>query len=470
MLTNAHSDLVASGLGPAVHGARRRMLMEVVGGPILLIGNGPVVRNLPMNTYRFRQDSTFLYFTGCAEPGAALLLQEGQETLFLTAAPPNDDLWHGARADVAARGRALGFQRVLPISELEAHCPVGAATLAVSDPRACALAARITGRELEFSCQHGDPTLVDQVIRMRRRLDEADVARHRAVASVTEAAHRAAMAATRPGRTEAQIGALFDAVIASAGLETAYESIVTVRGEVLHNHDRVNTLAGGELFLLDGGAEARSGHATDVTRVWPVSGQFSGRQRAAYDAVLSSQMEAIAACRPGVRYRRIHELASRVLCRFLLDEGLLRGDLDGLVERGAHALFFPHGLGHLLGLDVHDLENFGDLPAYAPGRARSAQFGTGYLRLDLDLEPGMFLTIEPGFYVVPAILHNPELGSRFAGDLNRERAMDWVGFGGIRIEDNVLITEGSPDVLTAGIPKSPDEVASLVGTLESLPF
>ncbi len=469
-MTNAQAGLLDTGLGEAVHRDRRSRLMAAMNGPILLIGNGPVVRNLPMNTYRFRQDSTFLYFTGCAEPGAALLLHNGEETLFLTPAPPNDDLWHGARPDLNARARELGFQRVLPFSDLERNCPSGAATLAVSDPRSCALAAWLTGHPLEFAHQHGDLDLVDHVIRMRRRLDTADVTRHRAVARVTEAAHRAAMAATRPGRTEAQIGALFDAVIAAAGLETAYESIVTVRGEVLHNHDRVNHLHDGQLFLLDGGAEARSGHATDVTRVWPVSGCFSGRQRAAYDAVLTSQLEAIAACKPGVRYRHIHESASRILCRFLLDEGLLRGDLDGLVERGAHALFFPHGLGHLLGLDVHDLENFGDRPAYGPGRSRSSQFGTGYLRLDLDLEAGMFLTIEPGFYVVPAILHNPELGARFSGDLDIARALEWVGFGGIRIEDNVLVTEGAPEVLTAGIPKTPEEVTGLVGTLDALPF
>jgi Xaa-Pro aminopeptidase len=253
-------------------------------------------------------------------------------------------------------------------------------------------------------------------------------------------------------------------VVAASGHGLPYDPILTVRGEVLHNFHAMNRLEAGQLLLLDGGAESPAGYATDVTRTWPVSGRFDGRQAAAYDAVLEAQLAAIDRVRPGTRYRDIHLTASRVLATWLVDEGLLTGEVDALVEAGAHALFFPHGVGHLIGLDVHDLENFGDRPAYAAGRSRSPQFGTGYLRLDLDLEPGMVVTIEPGFYVVPAILADAALTDRFRGMVDLGAARAWEGFGGIRIEDDVAVTAGEPDVLTDAIPKRVEALEALVGT------
>jgi len=285
----------------------------------------------------------------------------------------------------------------------------------------------------------------------------------RTTAAVTDRAHRAAMAATRPGAHERDVAAAFEDVVLRAGLTTAYPSIVTVRGEILHNFHYVNPLEDGQLMLLDGGAEAASGYATDVTRTWPVSGSFTPRQRAAYDAVLEAQLEAIDRVRAGTRYREVHTTASLVLARFLVDEGLISGSPEDAVATGAHALFFPHGVGHLIGLDVHDLENFGDRAAYAAGRERSEQFGTGYLRLDLDLQPGMVVTVEPGFYVVPAILGDALLRERFATQVDFDAAASWAGFGGIRIEDDVAVTSADPEVLTGNIPKAVDDLLPCVG-------
>ncbi|MEL6349821.1 MAG: M24 family metallopeptidase, partial [Myxococcota bacterium] len=280
--------------------------------------------------------------------------------------------------------------------------------------------------------------------------------------AATNAAHRAAMSATRPGSHEQQIAAIFSGVIAAHGLTCAYDSIVTVRGEVLHNFHYDNPLEAGQLLLLDGGAEARSGYANDVTRTWPVSGTFDGRQKAAYEAVLAAQRAAIEMIRPGVRYRDVHMKAAHVLATFLADEGLLTVGPDDAVENGAHAVFFPHGVGHLIGLDVHDLETFGDRVHYASGRTRSEQFGTAYLRLDLDLQAGMVVTIEPGFYVVPAILADDALMARFDAMVDRNRAAEWIGFGGIRIEDDVAVTADGYDVITARIPKTVADVEAAV--------
>jgi Xaa-Pro aminopeptidase len=272
------------------------------------------------------------------------------------------------------------------------------------------------------------------------------------------------MAATQPGRREHHVRAAMEAELAARGMCPAYGSIVTVHGEVLHNVDYDNPIAPGDLLLADVGGE-HEGWASDVTRTWPTNGRFSPTQRALYDVVLEAQRVAIDRVRPGVRYRDVHRAASVVLARGLVDEGILHGDPESLVERGAHALLFPHGIGHLLGLDVHDMEDLGDRAGYAPGRARSEQFGLGYLRLDRDLRPGMLVTIEPGLYLVPALLADERRCGPFVADGSFDRAAlaRFADVRGIRIEDDVLCTTDGPQVLTAAIPKRPDEVEALVG-------
>jgi Xaa-Pro aminopeptidase len=452
-------------LSPDLHAARRAALSSEVGKPILLMGNSARSRNLPMSPLPFRQDSSFLYFTGCTRPGAALLLVDGEATLYLPKPADDDALWHGYVERLEDMGAQVGISRVRPQDALEADAAsLGAiATIAVPDLAQTQRASRIIGDDLVFGSHNGDDGLIEAIIQMRRLLSSEELDEMRATARVTDAAHRAAMAATRPGAHERDVAAAFESVVTRAGLTTAYPSIVTVRGEVLHNFHHVNPLEHGQLLLLDGGAEAATGYATDVTRTWPVSGRFTPRQEAAYAAVLQAQLEAIALVRPGVRYREVHEAASLVLARFLRDEGLLRCSPEAAVETGAQALFFPHGVGHLIGLDVHDLENFGDRAAYPADRQRSTQFGTGYLRLDLDLEAGMVVTVEPGFYVVPAILEDPTLRARFAGQVDFEAAAGWAGFGGIRIEDDVAVTTADPDVLTGAIPKEIGPLLSCIG-------
>ena len=242
------------------------------------------------------------------------------------------------------------------------------------------------------------------------------------------------------------------------GLEDAYGPIVTVHGEVLHNERHDGDLAAGDLLLADVGGETPEGWAADITRVWPVSGAFSPTQRAIYEVVLAAQRAAIDEVRPGRRYRGAHERAGRVIVEGLRALGIFRGDVDGLCERGAAAIFFPHGVGHLLGLDVHDMEDLGDRAGYAPGRARSTRFGDCYLRLDRDLAPGMLVTIEPGFYQVPAILDDPAFTGAVGADLDRAVLARYADVRGIRIEDDVLVTSGEPEVLTAAAPKEPDRI------------
>lgn len=451
----------------AAHRAeRRRQLAERVDGPVLLLGNGTRPRNLPANLLPFRQDSTFLYFTGCDLPDAAALLADGRCTLY--APPPADDdaLWHGHVDSLDALRARFGVDAVRPFAELEAAVKGRRVrTLAVADDAKNRLGAELCGTPLAFGVHFGDPELVDAVIALRRPKSEPELDEIRAAARATAAAHRAVMAATRPGSHERSLTALFEAVLAVHGCVPGYGTILTQRGEVLHNHAHDAALTAGSLLLLDGGGEVASGYGADVTRTWPVSGRYDARQRAAYEAVLEAQAASIARCRPGVRYREVHDASSRVIARFLADEKLLRVSADEAFERHAHALFFPHGVGHLLGLDVHDLENFGDRPAYPPGRGRPDAFGTCYLRLDLPLEADWVVTVEPGFYVAPAILGDATLRERFRDAIDFDRAEAWVGFGGIRIEDDVRVrASGEAEVITAAIPKQVAEVEALVGS------
>jgi Xaa-Pro aminopeptidase len=444
--------------------ARRRALSARIGGLSALVCAGsPPPRNYPANPYEFRAGSHFLYFTALPLPGAALLIDGEAATLYLDPRPEDDELWHGRVPSWASIGAAAGCE-VNDKSELAAAIAKRKekiATVPAIDLGTRQWQERLLGRSIAQPSE-ADERLFDAIIEIRLRHDEDALEEMRSAADATAAAHRAGMKASKPGMRESHVRAAMEAEALARGMSMAYSPIVTVHGEVLHNHAYHHALEPGDMVLADVGAESRGGWASDVTRAWPVSGRFSSTQRAMYEIVLAGQREAIAMVRPGVRYRDIHLAASRKMTEGLIGAGVLRGDPDELVHDGVHALLFPHGVGHLLGLDVHDMEDLGDRAGYAPGRTRSAQFGLSYLRLDRDLSPGMAVTIEPGIYRVPAILEDPKLRA-LAGDRLDRAALDrFADVRGIRIEDDVVVTEGEPEVLTRAIPKSIEEVEATV--------
>jgi len=458
---------------------RRAEFLQLLDGPVLLFAGGWISRNYPANWSPYRADSTFLFFFPEPEPNAAALFEpkDGTVTLFLDERTQADALWHGTVPGFADVKKAVGVDAVEKRADLAAivRKKVGNAklfSLAIHDPLATAEAVALTGQTLDFRdpTRIGDPDLIAAIARLRLRRAPEELADMRAAATVTREAHTVAMARTRPGIYEQELVGHVEGAFARHGCVPAYNTILSVRGEVLHNHQHQNMLLETDLVLLDAGAENRSGYCADVTRTWPVSGHFSPEAREVYDIVLAAEKAAIEAVKPGVRYRDIHLLASRVIAEGLVQMGLLKGKPDALVESGAHALFFPHGVGHLLGIDVHDMEAFGDQVHYAKGRERSDQFGTSYLRLDLDLEPGMCFTIEPGIYFVPAILRDAAFKKRFKSQVDFTKAEAFLtmnslrGFGGIRIEDDVHCTETGAEVLTAAIPKERLAVEALVGS------
>ncbi|MBS1149291.1 MAG: Xaa-Pro aminopeptidase [Myxococcaceae bacterium] len=455
--------------------ARRSALMKSLDRPLLLFSGGFISRNYPANSYPFRADSTFLYLFESPEPNSAALLDpaEGTVTLFLPERTIDDALWHGAQPSFADERARHGVSAVLPIEELEKQLEGRSIdSLAIADRRTNARMRALTNTPLDFDDPNQvatRPAVLDAIAKLRLIKDADEIAQMRRTAAVTKEAHESAMRASVAGVKEEFLAGLVEGAFARHGCVPAYGTILSVRGEVLHNHAHTHTLHNGDIVLLDAGAENASGYCSDVTRSWPVGDGFTPEGRDVYDIVLKAQEASIAMVRPGVRYREVHRKSSLVIAEGLVAMGLMRGAPEALVESGAHALFFPHGVGHQLGLDVHDLEAFGDRIHYPNGRTRSTQFGTQYLRMDMDLVEGMTFTIEPGIYFVPAILHSPKFREQFKGQVDFERAENFLtlnsgrGFGGIRIEDDVMCTGIGAEVLTALIPKKRDAVEALAG-------
>lgn len=429
--------------------ARRAALLSKLGTlPALIHAGHPRSRNYAANTYPFRAGSHFLYLTGLSIPGASLLLHQGQATLLVPKVAEDDALWHGPQPGSLVWQSVSGVDQIQEIPPAQTPTSLSGPIATLPWPTAPSAADRLLGQ-----------AMVD----LRLTHDAAALHEMRRAARVTHEAHVAGMQAARtPGVSEAAIRAAIESRIIAHNFGLAYTSIVTTHGDILHTNRYDHLCQAGDLLLADVGSESDTGWASDVTRTYPIGGRFSPTQRALYAIVLAANEEAIAAAKPGVSYRDVHLLACRTLAQGLVDEGILKGDPGSLVEQGAHALFFPHGVGHLLGLDVHDMEDLGDMAGYAPGRSRSKQFGLCYLRLDRDLTAGMAVTIEPGLYLVPSILNNQALCAPFEAALDRSRLAHFSDVRGIRIEDDIVITTEDPECLTAAIPKQIDEIEALM--------
>ena len=442
---------------------RRLRLAALFPKPVVLWAGRAPARNFAANRFPFRASSHFLYFVGLPLSGAIAYLHGGALTLFWDAPPDLDTLWHGSGPTTDWLADAVGAGAVYPTA-MVSQVIGDAASIPIPDAVSQQHQSQVLGRSLSGRQppMADDRQLAEAIIQLRLVHDDSAIAGIRAAASVTVQAHRAGMAHTRQAQREAEVRAAMEAVIIGQDWTTAYASIVTVAGNILHNMSYHRPLQSGDLLLADVGAEHPGGWAADVTRTWPVSGVWSTTQQAIYEVVLAAHDAAIAQLGVGVEFREVHLRAAHVLTEGLVQLGILRGDPEALVARDAHALFFPHGIGHLLGLDVHDMEDLGDLAGYAPGRTRSDRFGLSYLRLDRPLQAGMCVTIEPGFYQVPAILQDPERRSRYDGCVNWGRLADFSDVRGIRIEDDVYLTPNGCEVLTAALPTAPAEILGCI--------
>jgi len=442
---------------------RRQRLAQLIDFPVILWSGCSTPRNYPANLLPFRASSHFLYFAGLPIENAAIRLDAGKLELFMDEAHPSSALWHGEMQKREEIAQQMGADAAFPLSELRSRS-LGAATIAVQDATTYLQQCHILDRPVSqaSALEAIDLELARAIASLRLSHDAGALAELRKAAACTVLAHKAGMAVTPSAKLEAEVRAAMEGVITAHDMNCAYPSIVTVYGEVLHNQQYHHPLQPGDLLLADVGAETSTGWASDVTRTWPVSGNFSSTQRDIYQLVLAAHDACIDQVRPGVEYRDIHLLAAIVIAQGLVDLGILQGQVEDLVEMDAHALFFPHGVGHLLGLDVHDMEDLGDLSGYEEGRVRSDRFGLGYLRLNRPLRAGMLVTIEPGFYQVPAILNDPQRRTKYQDVVNWERLAQFDDVRGIRIEDDVLVTESGREILTAALPTAADDIEQLV--------
>lgn len=453
-------------------GRRRALARRLSTGVVLLPAAAEAAMRYRDNPHPFVQDGSFAYFVGLDEPDLVALIDcdTGATTLYGQEDGIDDILWHGPRPSLAARAERAGIHLVEPVARLaEALDGARAAGRPIRYPppyrasTTLALAAWLDVAPAAVASGASQP-LVDAIVALREVKDGGELAEMETALAVTAEMHKAAMRASVPGAPEAAVVGEMAAVVARAGRRFAYPPIFSRRGEVLHNMRHDGRLERGDLVINDSGATSPMGYASDITRTLPVGGRFSARQRELYDLVLDAQSAAIAAMRPGVPYRDVHQLAARVIAEGMVALGLMRGDPDELVADGVPALVFPSGLGHPIGLDTHDMEALGEARVgYGDDYQRSPQFGLNHLRLAKPLRTGMVVTVEPGIYFIEPLIE------RWAAEARHGDRVDWaamrahVGLGGIRIEDMVLVTTDGARVLGTGIPKAAGEVEALMG-------
>jgi Xaa-Pro aminopeptidase len=305
--------------------------------------------------------------------------------------------------------------------------------------------------------------LIKAIVKLRSIKDEFEIAEIEKAVDIAYEMHTTSMRMAMPGRIEREIAGTIEGISLAKGGPVSFPIILSVNGETLHNHYHGNKLNTGRMMVTDAGAETTSHYCSDITRTVPVGGKFNQRQKDIYEIVLEANMKTIAATKPGILNRELHMMAATVIATGLKNLGLMKGNVDDAVKAGAHALFFPHGLGHMLGLDVHDMEGLGEnYVGYNNEVKRSDQFGTAFLRLGRKHEPGFVFTIEPGIYFIPALIKLWKSENKFTEFINYEKAESFIGFGGIRIEDDILVTDSGYRVLGKPIPKTVMEIEAVM--------
>jgi Xaa-Pro aminopeptidase len=450
---------------------RERLRKQVKSGLILFLGNEESPMNYPSNAYKFRQDSSFLYFFGLDTPGlaAAIDVDEGQDSIYGEDIGLEDVIWTGFIPTLKERAKKAGIKRTAPLAELKDKI-----RLAVSRKRTLHyLPPYRPEMILKMQSWVGIPAdevqgkvsseLIQAVIAQRSVKTKEEIAEIEKALRISSEMYKAAARMVKPGAYEREILGIKEGIATAMGGSTAFPPIVTINGQIFHSQYFGNKLTKGRLLVIDAGAESALHYASDITRTYPVGGKFTPKQKEIYAVVLKAQESAILAIKPGVPYRDIHLQTARVIASGLKEIGLMKGDVDKAVGQGAHALFFPHGLGHMIGLDVHDMENLGEnYVGYNDKFQRSKQFGFAYLRLAKELQPGFVFTVEPGIYFIPALIDQWKKEKKNLDFIDYDRVEKYLDFGGIRIEDDVLVTETGHRVLGKPIPKKIEDVEEAI--------
>lgn len=448
---------------------RRNILKKKIGeGLILITGNDEAPMNYHDNTYRYRQDSNFLYYFGINHAGlnAIIDVDSGEEIIFGNELSMDDIIWMGPQPTLAELARKVGVYRTESPDNLPPKLR-NAKKVHFTPPYRYDNMFKLS-EWLDIPVQKlkekASKSLVKAIVSQRSYKSAEEIVEMEKAVNITRAMHITAMQEVAVGKKEYEIAAKIHEKALEMGGQLAYPIIFSINGQTLHNHEHGNTLISGKLALNDSGAENGMCYAGDITRTIPVDKTFTEKQKEIYNLVLKMETSAIAALKPNVQYREIHLLANRIMLEGFKDLGFLNGDIDEMLNAGVQGLFMPHGLGHMIGLDVHDMEDLGEnLVGYREGLERSTQLGLKSLRLARELETGFVLTVEPGIYFIPELIAQWKAENKFIDWINYSKLESYKDFGGIRIEDNCLITEDSYKILGNPIPKTVEEVEALRG-------
>ncbi len=444
-----------------VYQQRRNALKAALGeGIILLPGNEESGMNYKDNVYPFRQDSCFLYFTGIDRPDLCFIIDidNDQEVLFGDDPTLYDIVWTGPQEELALQAEKSGIAFTRTKIEIEKTLR-GNRKIHFLPPYRAETALKLAGWNI--TDQPSVP-LIKAIVAQRSVKSAEEIIEIEKGVATTVLMQKRAMELTRPGIAENVIAGELQAIAIAGGGNLSFPTILTVNGEILHNHASTKILQSGQMVLCDCGAENSNRYAGDLTRTFPVDRSFTAQQQEVYNIVLNAHQTAAKALKPGILYKDVHLLACEQLAIGLKDLGLMRGDPKQAVAEGAHALFFQCGLGHMMGLDIHDMENLGEeYVGYTEELKKSTQFGLKSLRLGRALEPGFVLTVEPGLYFIPVLIDLWSAEKKHEEFINYEKVLQYRDFGGIRIEEDFLITDQGSRLLGPPLEKTIDEIHNL---------
>ena len=457
---------------------RRNELKKLVGsGLIVLFGNNDSPANYPSNTYKFRQDSSFLYYFGLHRNGLVGVIDVDNDREYLVGDEIDieDIVWYGSVTSVAEMAEMTGVARTAAMRELPAIVE----------------SAKAQGEEVHFlppyrfdnqiqimdllgihpSQQKAAASLklIAAGVKMRTTKTEEEIAELERAAEIGYEMHTTAMRLCRPGVTEQYIGGMVDGIANAYGCMVSFQTIATQHGEVMHGNPSTAKLEAGRLMLVDAGAETNENYCSDNTRTTPVSGVFTQKQKDIYNIVVECHDHVLEVAKPGVKWWDVHFAVCRIITERLQQLGLMKGDVEESLKAGAHAMFLPHGLGHSMGMDVHDMEGLGQVYVGFDNEVRpSTQFGTNALRFGRRLQKGFVVTDEPGIYFIPALIDDWKKNGTNAQFLNFDKIDEYRDFGGIRIEDDVLITdEGCRFIGSKRIPYHVEDVEEFMRSREA---
>lgn len=437
---------------------RQRLKSHLTAGIVLILGNRESPGSYQANSYKFRQDSSFLYFFGIDLPDLAgvIDLDEDREYLFGDDVSLEDIIWSGPQLTLKENAEKAGVSASAPHDQLVLFIKK-----ALSEGRRIHFLPpyradnmlwleKLLGIPALQTKQSASVDLIKAVIELRLVKEDQEIAEMEKACDVSYQMHTTAMRLARPGVYEREIAGAIEGIALASGGTVSFQVILSKHGEILHTYYHGNLLQAGDLLLVDAGCETSLHYDSDITRVTPVGGKFSTKQREIYEIVLLANNNTLRSAKPGVRYRDLHLQAATIIASGLKDLGLMKGSIDSIVEQGAHALFFPHGLGHAIGLDDHDMESLGqEYVGYDEETHRLNQFGTAYLRFGRRLQSRMTMTSEPGIYFIPALIDQWRSTKKFSEFINYDKVNEYRAFGGVRIEDEFVVTDEGNRLLGA---------------------